>query len=53
MEFRMNYNLDKHDMSLILDALGSYKLDIEKGEVWPWTVEDVDKLVIELDTVYD
>ena len=53
----MNYNLDKHDIGLILDALESYKLDIEEGVkngiLYPWIVEDVDKLVVELDTVYD
>lgn len=29
----MNINLDKHDISLILDALESYQLDIEHGIV--------------------
>ena len=44
----MNINLDKHDINLILDALESYKLDIEhgnnNGNEYVWTEDEVKNL---------
>ncbi len=44
----MNINLDKHDISLILDALESYQLDIEhgndNGHEYAWTEVEVEIL---------
>lgn len=53
----MNYNLDKHDIGLILDALESYKLVILESEnnniVLPWIVEDIYDLYAQLDSSLD
>jgi len=42
-------NIEKHDLSLILDALDSYQLDIEHGNAngyrYVWTENDVENLV--------
>ena len=45
----MNINLDKHDVFLILDALESYRVDIEHGNknnhAYMWTEQEVENLV--------
>lgn len=44
----MNIYLEKHDVGLILDALESYKLDIEhgnkNGNEYVWTENEVEEL---------
>ena len=53
----MNINLKKHDIGLILDALESYKLDIEHGNAngheYVWTEDEVGNLVKYLNNVLE
>lgn len=48
----MNYYIEQHDIELILDALESYRLDIEhgndNGHEYVWTIEEVDQLYDDL-----
>ena len=45
----MNINLEKHDISLILESLESYQMDIEHGNAngheYIWTTDEVGNLV--------
>ena len=49
----MNINLEKHDISLILDALEDYKIEIEhwansntiQANFYAWSKNDVENLV--------
>jgi|LauGreSBDMM110SN_4_FD.fasta_scaffold487014_2 hypothetical protein len=49
----MNYYLENHDISLILDALENYRLYIEMEGLncknVPWDVHDIDNLMDELE----
>ena len=57
----MNINLEKHDISLILDALESYQLDIEhfgnsstiNVNFYPWTESDVENLTKYLNSMLE
>jgi hypothetical protein len=54
---KMNINLDKHDVGLILDALESYQQDIEhgrkNGNAYVWTKEEVGNLVNYLNNTFE
>ena len=49
----MNINLEKHDISLILDALEDYKIEIEhwansntiQSNFYPWSKNEVGNLI--------
>jgi hypothetical protein len=53
----MNINLEKHDIGLILDALESYRLDIEhgnkNGNVYVWTENEVGNLTEYLNDILE
>ena len=50
-------NIEKHDLSLILDALESYRLDIEHGNAnghkYIWTEKDVTNLRNQLNDILE
>jgi len=50
-------NIEKHDLSLILDALDSYQLDIEHGNAngnrYVWTGNDVSNLRDQLNDILE
>ncbi len=54
---KMNINLDKHEIGLILDALESYQLDIEHGNEngyeYVWTENEVQNLVEQLNNTLE
>jgi hypothetical protein len=54
---KMNINLEKHDVGLILDALESYQQDIEHGKkngnAYVWTEEEVGNLVNYLNNTFE
>jgi len=49
----MNYYLDKHTVELILDALESYRVEVEHGSNtgyrYPWNIDEINRAIDSLD----